>query len=1133
MLRAILMITLAVGVFASIAAATPPVTADEERLYLDVRFDEVDPLIETWLIGLGFESELALPEQGRWRCWLPADRLDDLRALGADVSIESFATAIFAAGDVLTEGDELLNAASARDRFNVDGSGIRVAVISDGIVGLDAAIQAKEAPWLREARPFGDGSVSRGQEGTAMIEIVHDIAPGASISFGAVYDFDDHMEAVNYFARRVDIIVDDVSFAFPADQRSAVSVNTTKALRHPDWPLRLYVTAAGNWAESHWSGRWRAGPDGTRLGLPSSGATHRFNDATEADMLLGAGNGFNVEQGDEIRLELFWDDVWERSTNDYNLYLMSGVGEVLASSERTQGIGADNHLPREHLTYTHVGVATVLYAVIQNQNDDARPVGFDLFVFNSAGQQLRFYHPTPEGSMLAQSDAADALTVGAVNAGRQMVAAYSSRGPTANGVRKPELSAVDQVSVSETTRYGPSFSGSSAAAPHVAGVAALLLQTLPALLAADGGSALLERRLIRDILIETARDIPPIGPDNATGAGLVDADQALVFANREIAVIDSAADSGPGSLRDALASGASILLFTNQSAQSANRTIVLDSELPALPDGLTVDGDGWTLDASKVEIGLRLGDDTELWGLSVIGARDAGILVSGDRSRLTHVTVDANQVGIRVVGNDARIDSATVSRGTQAGIEIAAGASALIMGSKIESNRGAGIRIDPLAGDVTIGPGSELPTLAHASELHAPIGELSSPAPQPRAGLSHTIRGSLSIDGLPARLGQRVDVYLDKRLAASVNLDHQASFSATVTGPGRELRFAVDGVPLNQRVRFQAGAGTTLTLRAVSRLRLLAVDRVGEHIAGANLIRNNLRGVEILDGDGGRRGRRFVWGNVMHRNRLNIASPLSPPTIDAATWTASGLSLSGSAEGAAVVHLYAGSNGQRRFAGSTPVIEGRFSFEHLDVDQQATEFSVIAHSSDHQASRESKLHTENRAGLITSITPDAGYIDGGEIIEICGEGIATDSKAPRVWLGNAPARVLFWSAECVSVQTPRSPAGTADVALLLSGSRPVIAIDAFAYRTVRAVPLKPGRNFVTWTGSDTRVTTAFSSLAGATFRAYAWDAERQQWQIFATDLPARLNTLRTLKHDQPLWILLEGEEINWLQPAPD
>ena len=126
-----------------------------------------------------------------------------------------------------------------------------------------------------------------------------------------------------------------------------------------------------------------------------------------------------------------------------------------------------------------------------------------------------------------------------------------------NGASKPELVAVDRVTVSEQTQFGPRFSGSSAAAPHVAGVAALMLEAQPALLAADGGNPLLERRLIRDILIATAQDVPPSGLDPASGAGLVDAVAALELANSEIAVIDSTADSGPRTLRDALGSGAS------------------------------------------------------------------------------------------------------------------------------------------------------------------------------------------------------------------------------------------------------------------------------------------------------------------------------------------------------------------------------------------------------------------------------------------------------------------------------------------------------------------------------------------------------------------------------------------------
>lgn len=1130
MRRAFLFLALAIAVAASLFGADHPTASAAERLHLDVRFDQVDSGIEARLVDAGFEIQLAVPEFGRWQGWQPRDRLEELRSVAGVVSVGTPLYAALSAGDALTEGDELLNAASARQRFDVDGSGVRVAVISDGIIGLDEAIQASEAPRLREAKAFGDGRLDRGEEGTAMIEIVHDLAPGAEISFGAVYTDLDHIAAVNYFAQRVDIIVDDVSFAYPANQRSDVSINTTSALRHPDWPIRLYVTAAGNWAESHWSGAWQAGPDGAQVGLPSPGAVHLFDQAGDAGILFGAGNGFNVEQDDEIRLALFWDDPWGRSTNDYNLYLVSGIGEVLASSEITQGIGVGQGQPREHLTYAHSGEATELFAVIQNRNNDASPVNFDLFVFQTGRRQLRLSHQSPEGSLLAQSDAADALTVGAVNAGRQVVAEYSSRGPTVNGIAKPEISAVDRVSVSPSTIFGPHFSGSSAAAPHVAGVAALLLEAHSALLAADGGSPLLERRLIRDILTDTAQDILPIGPDRSTGAGLVDANAALEYSNSRIVVIESIADSGPGTFRAAIESGASILLFANQSDQ---RTISLDSELPRLPSGLVVDGAGWTLDASQVEVALQVGDSTEVWGLSVVGARDAGIVVAGSGSRLVNVTVDGNEIGIRVDGRDVQVDRSTVTRGVSTGIEISPGASASISGSEIQANQGPGVRILAGAGNVSIGPDTELPILSHASEQHLPIAELKSAALRPRSGLSHTVNGSVSIDGLPAMPGNRVDVYLDRRLAASVRVDHRASFKATVTGPGRELRFAVDGVPLDQRVAFEAGSDTTLALRAVSRHRLVAADSLGEHIGDANLIHNNLVGIEILTAEGDVHGQRLIWGNVMYRNRINLVSPLSAPTIEDVGWTASGLTLSGRADGAAVVHLYAGTDGRRRYAASIPVVEGRFTIEHLDVDREANEFSVIAHTAEDRASAESDIHRVPGAGSITSVTPDVGYIDGGETIEICGAGIATNTRAPRIWLGNAPARVLFWSTDCVSIQTPRSHAGTADIALLLDGSRPVVAIDGFEYRTIRAVSLKPGRNFVTWTGSDTRVTTAFSSLAGATFRAYAWDAERQQWQIFSTDLPASLNTLRTLKHDQALWILLEGEEIDWLQPAPE
>ncbi len=1099
----------------------------ENRLHLDVRVGQVTAETEQLLRGAGLEIELAVPELGRWQGWLAAERMAELRRVPGVVSVGTPSYASFAAGDVLSEGDDALNAAAARRRFNVDGSGIRVAVISDGIRGLTQAQAAGEAPMLAEVWPDDDDdALNRGDEGTAMIEIVHDIAPGASISFAAVRTDLDLIAAVNHFAPRVDIIVDDVSFASPANQRSDVSVNTTRALEHPTWPLRLYVTAAGNWAESHWAGEWTPGVDGTQLGLPSPGAVHQFNRTNLESTLFGGGNAFRVNPGDLLSLALFWDDLPGRSSNDYNLYLMSAVGEVLASSETKQGIGVNSHDPIERLFYTHKGEATNLFAVIQNVNDDARPVSFHLFAVSSEPDDYRLHQRTPEGSILAQSDADGALTVAAVNVRTGLVASYSSHGPTLNGVNKPDLAAVDQVAVSENTRHGPRFGGSSAAAPHVAAIGALMLEAQPALLAADGGSPELERRLIRDLLIETATDLPPAGPDPASGAGLVNAEAAVNAALRGAITVTSAADSGFGSLRDALAGGAQMILFD---ASVEARTISLRSPLPPVRAGTIIDGAGWTLDASRIAVGLELGDDCELWALTVSGAGEAGVEIAGDGATVHGVRVLGGAVGVAVLGQDAKTVGAEIRENDSHGILIDAGGSAEVTGSLIEDNGGTGVQVGAGAVGALIGPPGLPPDLVAPHAQWPPIDPLSSAASEPRSGASLQLSGTVSLDGVPAPAGSLVNIYLDRRLAASVPLDPASRFFATITGPGEELRFTVDGAPLEYREAFSAGGERSVRLRAVSPGARVAA----EPLAGANRIRGNQIGVVIEASSSAPAGPRLVWGNEIRGQRVSISSPWPAPVIESLAWSAAGINISGRAEGAEVAHLYAGPAESRQFAAAAPVVEDEFRFSDIAVDRDASHFSVIAHRPGNQSTAESDIHRIAAQGRIATVTPDAGYLEGGETVEICGSGLASDAIAPRVWFGNRPARVIFWSEECVTVSSPGASAGPVDITLLLNGSRPTVGVDAFEYRDVRVVKLRRGWNSVTWSGSATSVGSAFASLEDRDFRVYTWDAERQRWRLYATALPARLNTLRTLTHDQPLWMYLDGDDIEWVQPAPE
>ena len=134
-----------------------------------------------------------------------------------------------------------------------------------------------------------------------------------------------------------------------------------------------------------------------------------------------------------------------------------------------------------------------------------------------------------EGSIFGHPAVPDAVAVGAIRAddpGHDDIEFFSARGPgrifhpSVESRDKPDIAAIDGVSVTGTGGFPDTFFGTSAAAPHVAAIAALLKEAMPHATPAE----------LRTALLDGAVDRGAVGRDLVFGEGLVDAllSEALV-----------------------------------------------------------------------------------------------------------------------------------------------------------------------------------------------------------------------------------------------------------------------------------------------------------------------------------------------------------------------------------------------------------------------------------------------------------------------------------------------------------------------------------------------------------------------------------------------------------------------------
>ncbi len=517
-------------------AATDGV-AEVEFVTVDIRAD-VTPEVLGRIRALGGTVINSVPKYRAIRAQLPLVAVQPLAALSAVQSIRPADEAVTHKNT--SEGDAAHLVNTARTTHGLTGSGIGIGVLSNGVATLAARQASGDLPAQVAVLPGQEGS---GDEGTAMLEIVHDLAPGADLYFATGFSgqaqFAANIEAL--CEAGADVIVDDISYYLELTfQDSIIAQGVNAATANGCY----FFSSAGNSGNLNdgtsgvWEGDYVAGTPMIVRGS-TVGVRHDFGGGKEENAVRGA--FFN-------RAVLQWADPLGASANDYDLFLVDGDGNVLLSSTDTQD-GAQDPIETFSLGFfAFEGVRLVIVKV----SGEARYLRLQLFPskLEIATAGATYGHAASENTVgVGQVDVRTAGGAGGIFDGTESVTTGSSDGPrrlfyepdgtpitpgnfSSTGgkvLQKPDLSAASCVSTA--TPGFSTFCGTSAAAPHAAAIAALML-------AAAGGPAHITPADLRAAMTATTAvlDIEKAGFDNNSGAGIVMAPGAI--AGVAVAVAD-------------------------------------------------------------------------------------------------------------------------------------------------------------------------------------------------------------------------------------------------------------------------------------------------------------------------------------------------------------------------------------------------------------------------------------------------------------------------------------------------------------------------------------------------------------------------------------------------------------------
>ena len=491
---------------------------DQERVQIQLYITQDDERsARKTVVGLGGLIEQAAVSDGEegliLQCWLPPSALQSaadspfVNYVRTPAYIQMYETLNL--GSYTTQGVTASNA-DAWQSAGLTGSGVKVMVIDGGFQGWESLVSSGELPASTAVMTFVDEdkkdnslvNTTGGYHGSACAEIVADMAPGIQLYLAKIQTNADLPEAVTWaISLGVDVISTSIGWDY-VTAGDGYGPLADQVQRARDAGI-FWATAAGNEAEKHLS-RDYTDVDGDGL--------HDFveNGSDPGEIILLD----NVSDGDKGNIVIRWSD-WD--TFDQNLTLILLGYDDTSSEWVALGNSRDNPYPIESLdyelppNYTAYGIAVLGDDITEGIHFDIKIHGDDSNSYNN-----EFATSDPNHALCDLADSPAAVTVGALDAYFVPYALedYSSGGPTngpggigTGGADKPEIAAYANVLTASYAGY--LFNGTSAATPHVAGLAALVAQACP-LWGPDE---------IEAYLTGTALDVEDTGYDLFTGYG--------------------------------------------------------------------------------------------------------------------------------------------------------------------------------------------------------------------------------------------------------------------------------------------------------------------------------------------------------------------------------------------------------------------------------------------------------------------------------------------------------------------------------------------------------------------------------------------------------------------------------------